>query len=300
MNGKKKKIQLIIPVFRNKDTLLLLTREITILFANHSECEAEFLFINDGSDDTTLVELETLKSEGFNVAWIELSKNYGQVIAIVAGIDYADGDVVIIMSADRQEPANLILEMVESWQEGNEIVIAHRTNRNDGRINKFFSNFFFYIIRFFQKNMPAGGFDFVLLDKKAYEVLRTIQKRKRFLQGDILNLPLQINFIPYTRLKRVSGKSQWKNIDKLKYLLTGIISTSSQPRKTTPIIGCFILLIGIVGFIIKPASKALFVISFVLALSGILILLINVIWNSYNKSYSKPYYTIKKKSISKN
>ena len=211
------KLSFVIPVYRNEGSIVE-TYEKTVALMAQLPSDYEFVFINDGSDDNSIEELLVLHNKDACVKVISFSRNFGQVSALIAVLKEVTGDATIIMSADLQEPIELIDEMIKKWKSGNEIVIGYRIDREDGFIANKTSIIFYRLMKYVNSKMPKGGFDFMLIDKKALYSLNQIDERNRFFQGDVLWLGFNTVFIPYTRLKRRVGKSQWTLSKKMKYL----------------------------------------------------------------------------------
>ena len=221
------KISVIIPVFRNEESLILLIEELEkVLIGTYVK---EYLFVDDGSDDNSLNVLLSLQKKYPEIIVLELSRNFGQVPAISAGLHEANGDIVVIISADLQDPVALIPKMINEWRRGYDIVIAHRANREDSFFQKKTAQIFYFFLKFSNINMPSGGFDYVLLDKKVVNILDQMPVKNRFLQGDILSLGFEVHLVSYTRKKRSKGKSQWTHRARLLYFFNAVLVTARWP-----------------------------------------------------------------------
>ena len=144
--------------------------------------------------------------------------------AMLAGFKEASGDAIINISADLQDPVELIPQMVDKWQGGSEIVSCYRTDRSDALLSKLYSRLAYSVLRMALPQIPPGGFDFVLMDRKVMDSFNAIDVRHRFFQGDLLWTGYRTSFIPYTRLKRTIGKSQYNFGKKLKNFLDAILN----------------------------------------------------------------------------
>ena len=173
------KLSFVIPVYRNEGSLFPTYNKLIELVIQ-LQFQYEIIFVNDGSDDLSINELISLHKKDNNVKVISFSRNFGQVAAVIAGLREVTGDAVVNLSADLQEPIALIHEMVAKWKEGNEIVIGHRIDREDGFIANKASNIFYKLMQYVNPKMPKGGFDFMLIDKKALEVLNQIPESFAF------------------------------------------------------------------------------------------------------------------------
>jgi glycosyltransferase involved in cell wall biosynthesis len=268
----------------------------------------EFVFINDGSDDNSLQELISLYESDSKVKIINFSRNFGQVSAIVAGYKEVVGDVVVNMSADLQEPVSLIEEMINKWKAGNEIVICHRIDREDSFIANNASKVFYKLMKYVNPKMPKGGFDFILMDKKVIDGLNQIDERNRFLQGDILWMGFNVAFIPYNRLKRTIGKSQWTLSKKLKYFIDGLLNTSYIPIRMMSLLGIIISFLGFIYAVVIAYNRFINntpfdgwapIMILILIIGGLIMLMLGIIgeyvWRTYDETRKRPLYIIKDK-----
>jgi glycosyltransferase involved in cell wall biosynthesis len=303
------KLSFVIPVFRNEGSIFLTYEKVANLLSKLS-LEAEFIFVNDGSDDNSLEELISLHHKDVKVKVISFSRNFGQVPAIIAGLKEVTGDAVVVMSADLQEPIELIEGMISKWKSGNEIVIGHRIDREDGFIANKASNIFYKLMKYVNPKMPEGGFDFILIDRKALNILNQIDERNRFFQGDILWLGFNTAFIPYTRLKRTIGKSQWTLSKKLKYFLDGLLNTSYIPIRLMSLLGicfsCFGFLYAIIIAYNRWVNETPFdgwapIMILILIIGGLTMLMLGIIgeyvWRTYDETRKRPIYIIKDQFI---
>ena len=303
------KVSFIIPVYRNEGSIAITYDKIVELCRNIS-VDYEFVFINDGSDDNSLSELMSLYESDSKVKIINFSRNFGQVSAIVAGYKEVDGDVAVNMSADLQEPVSLIEEMIIKWKAGNEIVICHRIDREDSFIANNASKVFYQLMKSVNPKMPKGGFDFILMDKKVIDGLNQIDERNRFLQGDILWMGFNVAFIPYNRLKRTIGKSQWTLSKKLKYFIDGLLNTSYIPIRLMSLLGIIISFLGFIYAMViaynrfinnTPFNGWAPIMILILIIGGLIMLMLGIIgeyvWRTYDETRKRPLYIIKDKFI---
>lgn len=234
-----KKISVVIPVFNNRETVGETLQRIINLHENKLETFAlEVVFIDDGSSDGSwdeLLRIQSLKPRIVSLA--KLSRNFGQVYAILAGYELSTGDAVITISADLQDPISLIDEMVAKWNEGNEVVIAHRAARNDDVSASLFSKIAYGIARKANPNIPPGGFDYLLMSRRVIDLLKCFEGRHRFFQGDVLWAGLPTAFIPYVRERRPYGKSGWTFSRKFKYFIDLLIDSSYLPVRAMSVLG---------------------------------------------------------------
>ena len=239
----------IIPCYFNEANIPVTKAE---LLANESrfpsDVQFEYVMIDDGSKDETLKELLKFKAEfPDKVKVIKLSGNFGSYNAILAGMNYANGDCNVILAADMQDPPELIPKMYEYWIKGIKLVIANRQDREESFFQRIFSNTYHFLIkRFALKGVPKGGYDLVLFDKQLRdEVVRINEKNTNqiyllsWLNYDFVN-------IPYTRKKRDIGKSRWTLQKKIKLFVDSFVSFSFFPIRLISVIG---LVLGLISFL---------------------------------------------------
>jgi len=310
--GPQKQIRLIsfvIPVYRNAGTLRATHEKVTALFADRLKTYAyEFVFVDDGSDDGSLNELLVLRDDDSKVNVISFSRNFGQMAAATAGLKEAKGSAVVIMSADLQDPPEMIVHMVAAWEAGNTIVACEREDREDAFTSRVMSKLFYGLIRLSNSRMPLGGFDFVLVDRIAVDELNTIDERNRFFQGDILWLGYEVKYLPYKRLKRQVGESQWTLAKKAKYFIDGFLNTSYLSIRFMSLLGICVALVGFLYAVLVVYNRIIDATPFpgwapivilILIVGGLLMLMLGVIgeyvWRIYDETRGRAPYVIKKK-----
>ena len=203
-----KKISVVIPVYNNEGSLLFLYERIVATIKSYSnEFNYELIFINDGSKDKSWEILKNLQKKDSGIILINFSRNFGQMAGILAGWKYATGDAVINISADLQDPPEQIEKMLLEWENNNEIVINYREARNDDTSSAFTSKIAYKLFRYSLPSLPPGGFDYVLIDRRAMDAINSIPEKNRFFQGDILWVGFTIKYLPYIRQQREHGKS---------------------------------------------------------------------------------------------
>ncbi|MFC5520592.1 glycosyltransferase family 2 protein [Polaromonas jejuensis] len=232
------KISFVIAVYHNEGALSKTHEKIQSVFTKElTEYDYEIVFVDDGSKDGSLSEMLGLKKKDPQVKVITFTRNFGQMAAMLAGFREATGDAVINISADLQDPVELIPQMVEKWRGGSEIVICHRTDRSDTLLAKLFSRLAYSVLRISLPQIPPGGFDFVLMDRKVMDSFNAVDVRHRFFQGDLLWTGYRTSLIPYVRLKRTIGRSQYNFGKKLKNFLDAILDASYLPIRFISLAG---------------------------------------------------------------
>jgi glycosyltransferase involved in cell wall biosynthesis len=246
-----KLVSIVLPVFRNAESLVQMHTEITKVAAERfPECGLEIVFVDDGSDDDSWDVISNLRrADPGRVSAHRLTRNFGQLSAMIAGYRLAQGDAVVSISADLQDPPELIGDMVEKWLAGDDIVIANRAGRSDGRFSAATSRLAYGYARRSTPGIPEGGFDYFLMSRRAVDLLLQFKGRFRFLQGDLLWLGLPTSFIPYVRRERPHGKSGYSFSKRLSNFTDLIIDSSYGPIKTMSRVGFIAAFVGFIYLI---------------------------------------------------
>jgi polyisoprenyl-phosphate glycosyltransferase len=300
-------ISFVIPVFRNERAVTLTYQKITaVCQAQLPNLAREFVFVDDGSDDGSLAELVALAKSDPGVRVVALTRNFGQMAAILAGLRVATGDMVLQLSADLQDPPELVPQMVAAHRKGSEVVIAFRENRQDALASRITSRLFYAVVRLSFPQMPPGGFDFLLMSRRALDAFNTIDVRNRFFQGDVLWLGYSTTFIPYTRAKRTIGRSQYTFAKRLKNSLDAILDSSYLPIRFISLAGVltaltgFLYAIDIAYYRLRhdaafPGWAPIMIVT--LLIGGMLMLMLGIIgeyvWRIYDEVKGKPNYIIR-------
>jgi glycosyltransferase involved in cell wall biosynthesis len=248
--GRKKSplmVSVVVAVFRNAESLSQLYKEIiSVASSRFPQLELEIVFVDDGSDDNSWNVISELRSKDRrHVSAHRLTRNFGQLSAMISGFGLAQGDAVVSISADLQDPTVLIGDMVDRWLSGDDVVIANRLERNDGHFAALTSRVAYAYARRVVKGIPKGGFDYFLMSKRVLTQILKFQGRFRFIQGDLLWLGFPTSFIPYSRAKRLHGKSGYSFRRRLSYFVDLVIDSSYGPIKFMSRIGLLSALLGL-------------------------------------------------------
>ena len=202
----------------------------------------EFLFVDDGSTDETTTLLQQFHAENSHVQYVELSRNFGKEIAMLAGFDYADGDAVIIMDADLQHPPDMIPELIHWWEEGYEDVYTVRKEKAEKNpFKRWASNAYYTILQSLTSyDVHQGAGDFRLLDRNCIEALKRIRENERNTKGMYAYIGFRKKALEYEEAERVAGETKWKFGELLKLAIDGITSYSTVPLRVWSVVGLII------------------------------------------------------------
>ncbi len=304
-----KSISIIVPCYNEQETVEIFHREIDKITQNLEQYQFEFIFINDGSKDNTISVMNKLSIEDDRVAIIDFSRNFGKEAALLAGLEYATGDAVVVMDVDLQDPPELIYDFVKYWEEGTNIVYARRSNR-DGEpvIRSFFARMFYKIInKFSDVDIVDGARDYRLMSRQAVDSLLEMQEHNRFSKGLFMWIGYDSKLIEYQHVERSAGTTSWSFWGLLGYAIEGIISFSVFPLRIASVLGAIVSVIAFI-FMSYIVIKAAFLgnavdgwastTSIILFIGGIQLMVLGVIGEYLSKIFSevkcRPQYIVKK------
>lgn len=300
-----KKLSVIIPVYFNEMNIPKLYEKLMEVLKS-DKFSYEVIFVDDGSQDNSYLELLKIRKKDNNIKILKLSRNYGSHTAILAGMSHIKGDCVTVLSADLQDPPEIIERMFEKWLEGNKVVLAVRESREEPFLQTFVSNTYYKLMqRFALKNMPKGGFDCFLIDKQVCKKVAEMKEKNTSIMGQILWCGFKTEKIYYTRREREEGKSRWTLSKKIKLFVDSFLSFSYFPIRFMSFLGFLFSIFGFFGIVYLLLNKLLNNVSIqgwtstivvVLFVSGVQMLIISVIgeyiWRILDEVKGRPVYII--------
>jgi len=245
-------ISIVVPVFNEEESLHELYRRIAAVMSQ-VRLAFELIFVDDGSTDRSLEIMLELSEKDKSIKIIQLSRNFGHQSAIIAGVDYAHGEAVIMMDGDLQHPPELIKQLLEKWQEGYEVVYTTRDETKDASLFKRATSRGFYtlIYHLSEVSIAAGTADFRLLDRRVVESLQAFGERSIFLRGIINWLGYRQAAIRYMADARYRGESKYSFVKMLRFAISGITSFSSIPLYISAFLGIIISFFSFIyGFMV--------------------------------------------------
>ena len=300
------KISVVIPVYYNQDNLGPLYEDISKKLFCHNEYDWEIVMVNDGSKDESYAIMKEFARKDERVRIFSLSRNFGSHAAILCGLSKCTGDCAVVKAADLQEPTEMVLEMVDSWKRGNNVVLAVREDRQEGKGQTLFANLYYWMVRKAAlPDMPKGGFDVYLLDRKVINVLMQLDEKNSALTGQILWSGFKTDKIYYTRLQREIGHSRWTFKKKIRLVSDTLFSFSTLPITFVSTIGALscigaliwallVLVFKLMGLIDVSGWTTLFI--FNLLSFGIIMLTLGILggylWRTFDASRNRPPYII--------
>lgn len=241
-----KTITIIIPCYNEAQSLPLLHAELCKLSESESGYNWEYLFINDGSRDTTIEELEKLHTQDKRCNYVDLSRNYGKEVALLAGFDYATGDCAVIMDADLQHPPHVVHEMLRKWEQGYDDVYARRKSRGkESWLRKRLSLAYYRLLSKSTRIdvLPNVG-DFRLLDRRCIDALRQLREQSRYTKGMYCYIGFKKTFVEFETQDRVAGQSSMSYSVLVRLAMEGLTAYTTSPLQWATGIGIIVSLIS--------------------------------------------------------
>ncbi len=246
----KKLISVVIPIYNEEENIPLIYRTLSEVFKRvRSRYDYQFLFVNDGSIDSSWQLIQSLAVQDTHVIGIKFSRNFGYQMALTAGHDAAHGDVVITIDADLQDPPELILDMIRQWENGFLIVYARRIARNDGFLKDTTAALYYKLLSLVAEvEIPRNVGDFRLLDKKVVTEIEKCKELSRYWRGLVAWTGFKSTFVEFKRPERIAGETgyTWKKLIKLAF--DGLTSFSLFPLEIAAYVGTFVCGTGIFMF----------------------------------------------------
>ncbi|MEK7497297.1 MAG: glycosyltransferase family 2 protein [Patescibacteria group bacterium] len=309
---KKKLISIISPAFNEAKNIARMVNEVDSVISSLTGFYYEYIIVDDGSSDDTWGEITKIAKTNKNVRGIRFTRNFGQQIAITAGIDAAKGDALIYCDSDLQHPPSLFPKLVAEWKGGAKIVHTKRIDTEGISPFKNLMSKVFYLSAnvLSDTQMEEGMADFKLLDKEVYSKLKSMKEKNRFLRGMVSWMGYPSAVVEYKARKRTAGRPWYNFARNLEFAKTGILSLSTRPLKYILYFGLFLIiaslisLVTIIAIILYERDLRFFsptivlvtfntlLIGFVIACTGIVAIYISYL---YKEIIKRPTYLISEK-----
>lgn len=304
---KKKKISMVIPCYNEEKNVELFYNE-TLKYLSDKDFDLEMIYINDGSKDNTIGELNKLlkrNDKGILIKVINFSRNFGKESALYAGLKESKGDYVVIIDADLQQHPKLIIPMYEHLEnnENDDSVAYYQEKRIEGKFISFLKKSFYKIIsKMCGINFVNGASDFRMLRRYVVDGLLQLEEYNRFSKGIFSWIGYNTFYIPYVPQKRVNGVSSFNTLKLFKYAWSGIIAFSIVPLKLATYLGSTFSIISFIYLIVVVIQKLCYgivvpgyatVICLILLIGGIVLICLGII----GEYIARIYFEAKKRPI---
>lgn len=256
MTEKNIELSVIVPLFNEQQNIGALNERI-ISVLNSMSITYELIYINDGSKDNTLPLIIELSHQNKNIKYIDFSRNFGHQQSISAGIKYAQGNYLVIMDGDGQDPPELIPDLFKKAQNGYEVVYAKRKKRQgEGILKKFTAKLFYRILaKITNIEIPVDTGDFRIIHNKVQRILNQMPEQHKYIRGQIAWIGFNQTFIEYDREERMSGSTKFTYRKMIGFAIDGISGFSTWPLKVATISGFFVSFIAFLLIIYSLYQK---------------------------------------------
>lgn len=312
--AKKKIISILIPAYNEQEVLPQLFKRLDTLANKNKKYDWEFFFVNDGSRDKTMEIIKEKATSDKRISYLNLSRNFGKEIAMIAGIDNISGDALVIIDADLQDPPELIPEMIKLWEEGYDDVYARRKSREGETWFKKFTSEAYYRLLQSSTKIPiqVDTGDFRLLSKRCILALREFRESQRNTKAIFSWIGYRKKEIMYDRDARAAGSTKWNYMKLTDLAIDGITSFTTAPLRIAAICGMFVSFVAFL-YIIYLLVRPLFgvptgdgyssILAVILFLGGIQLISLGIIGEYigriFNEVKKRPLYLIEDLHISK-
>ncbi|MBN2853852.1 MAG: glycosyltransferase family 2 protein [Clostridia bacterium] len=305
----KKLYSLIIPLYNEEDVALECVKRVTEVMEK-IEGDYEVIFVNDGSKDKTMEIMIEQSKLNHKLKIIDFSRNFGHQIAITAGMDYAKGDAVIVMDSDLQDPPELIVEMIEKFNEGYDVVYAVRAKRKgESLFKKVTAKAFYRFLRYMCNiDIPVDTGDFRLISRKVCDVMKNLTERNRYVRGLVAWVGFKQIGIEYEREERFAGVTKYPLKKMLKLSMDGITSFSTKPLTVSKNLGIVLALAGFIYAIVviiqkfalhMPNTGWASIVVLILIIGGVQLIMLGIVGEYiariFDESKNRPLYIINHK-----
>jgi len=298
---------IVAPVFNEAETLPHFYERVIRVMEDIGE-PFEIVLINDGSRDKTYSILQEIHEKDARVRVIDFSRNFGHQIAISAGLDYAQGDAVVVLDSDLQDPPEIIPELIARWKDGAEVVYAQRAKRKGETFFKLATAAAFYrlIQRITAINIPSDTGDFRLLDRQVVDALVKMREHHRFMRGLSAWVGFRQDAVLYERHERFAGTTKYPLTKMIRFSLDAITSFSHVPLQIATSLGFGLAMVSLIGILIAIILR-LFTdaivgqattLIMVLFMGGIQLIFLGIIGEYLGRIYdevrARPLYIVRK------
>lgn len=250
--GERRRISVIVPAYNESECIEELTARLSNVFSLESQYDWEAIIVENGSADDTWLKLQAIHAQDPRFRILRLARNFRMDGGLTAGLAYASGDACVLMTADLQDPPEMIHEFIRKWEEGYENVYGVITERQGtGPLRTFNSKAFYWLAgKLTDGAIPRNASDFRLLDRAAYEAVRSMDERNRFVRGLVAWVGFNSIGIPMVRPPRFAGESKAHSFKVIELAFKGIFAHSYIPLRLITIVGVVLSVAAFIGLIV--------------------------------------------------
>lgn len=257
----KGKVSIVVPMYNEQESLEILYQELNRVTDTIKDYEFEYLFVNDGSKDNTLQEIQRLATADDRVRYVSFSRNFGKEAALYAGLSNADGDYIATMDADLQDPPSLLpqmLAMIESQDCDN--VATRRVNRKgEPPIRSFFARCFYKLMhRLSNIDIADGARDYRLMSRAMVDSILSVSEYNRFSKGIFAWVGYETRWLEFENVERSAGETKWSFWKLVRYSIDGIINFSNTPLQISSYLGMILTIVSFIAIIVEVIRALVF------------------------------------------
>ena len=305
----KGKVSIVVPMYNEQESLGILYQELNRVTDTIKDYEFEYLFVNDGSKDNTLQEIQKLAAADERVHYVSFSRNFGKEAALYAGLSNAEGDYIATMDADLQDPPSLLpqmLAMIESQDCDN--VATRRVNRKgEPPIRSFFARCFYKLMRRLSNiDIADGARDYRLMSRAMVDSILSVTEYNRFSKGIFAWVGYETKWLEFENVERSAGETKWSFWKLVRYSIDGIINFSNTPLQISSYLGMILTIVSFIASIIEVIRALVFgdpvagwpsLVCIITFIGGIELFCMGIMGQYIAKTYmevkSRPHYIVK-------
>ncbi|MCD7837191.1 MAG: glycosyltransferase family 2 protein [Lachnospiraceae bacterium] len=255
-------LSVIVPCYNEEESVGLFYTELikNDAFFAENGIDMELIYINDGSKDRTVAEVKKLREKDERVHLVSFSRNFGKEAAMFAGLERSEGDYVVIMDVDLQDPPSLLPEMLSAINEGYDSVATRRvTRKGEPPVRSFFARIFYRLMKkISQTEMMDGARDYRLMTRQMVNAILSMKEYNRFTKGIFGWVGFNTKWLEYENVERARGETKWNFWKLLKYSIEGIVAFSTMPLQIASLAGVFFCIIAFIMMIFIIVRKMIF------------------------------------------
>ena len=305
-------LSVVVPCYNEEESVALFYSVLTqhVSFLQEKHMELELLYIDDGSKDRTAEEVKKLREKDERVHLLSFSRNFGKEAAMFAGLENANGDYVVLMDVDLQDPPSLLPEMFSYIEQGYDSVATRRVSRKgEPPIRSFFARMFYRLMKKISKTeIMDGARDYRLMTRQMVDAILSMREYNRFTKGIFGWVGFETKWLEYENVERARGETKWNFWKLFLYSLEGIIAFSTVPLMLASVVGVFFCIIAFVMIVFIIVRKLIFgdpvsgwpsLVCIILMTSGVQFFCTGILGQYLAKTYMevkhRPIYLVKEK-----